>query len=109
MYAGDEYYDDEITSGLDARPVKRETTMAVEMITTGEAKIQAKAAWMRAKWARERAERKVQRLQDAKAKREEVRAQTRILREREAAEKEALAAYHEAKIQAKTNAMVAKA
>lgn len=57
----------------------------------------ARATYMVAKWARERAEAKLQKMTEAKAKRDDIRAQTRVLRERQEAERKARLAYDTAR------------
>jgi riboflavin biosynthesis pyrimidine reductase len=70
-------------------------TEAVVMSTSGKA--EAKAAYMRAKWARERSERSIERLIADKAGSDALKAARSLLQERKVAEAKAKKAYEAAK------------
>lgn len=60
-----------------------------------------KANYYRAKWARERAEAKVARLQESGAKRQDVRDATKVLRDRQASERASRLAWDASKAHSK--------
>lgn len=53
----------------------------------------ARENYLRAKWARERAEAKLAKMTEAKTRRDDIRAQTRTLRERQESERKARLAW----------------
>lgn len=57
----------------------------------------ARQNWLLAKWARERSEQKIAKLQEKGGKRNDIRAATRILRERQESERKARLAYDAAR------------
>lgn len=69
-------------------------------------KATAKAEWLRAKWARERAERAEQRLTEKSAPADEIKAAKALLRERTKVEKDTRKVYDAAMKQAMANQSV---